>query len=159
MRPLTTPARRATAPVAALSLCLAAAACGGDGPSAPRAADVAGVYSLVEVRGQALPSAVFQGPWTFDDGTSVQRLTITATAGAIALTRDGKVLDWEDFDFDADGVTWSDRPVILGTYAVRGDSLTLDEGPGLTFAATVRNGTLRVTEDMQGTKIEQVYRR
>ena len=131
--------------------------CGGSDSSTgpgPGNADPVGLYSLRQVGNDKIPARIFRGSLR---GVPVI-MNIGITGGELILQDDQTFSMALDMTMSADGQQELRRPVnIYGEYEIDGGQLTLVDGFGNEFVATLRNGVVTIGLDLVGNGVIKQY--
>lgn len=141
---------------------LAVAGCsngGTDGTTAPKKDPVAGTYSLRTIDATRPPVEVYHGPW-FDSANRrfYNQMVMLITDGRITLDAPDRWSLTLAAQLTLDGAPSQQQIAASGSYTVDGDQVTLTmDGADGSLAATLRNGTISLTTDMNGNKRFKAY--
>jgi hypothetical protein len=125
---------RSFAKLALLGLLVTAAACGGDGPSAPTS--IAGTYNLQTIDGDEPPVTVWDEPG----------LKIEIISGNFVLAANETFTTTVNLRETSDGQVQTDSETLSGTYSVSGSTVTFVLADGDSETATIAGDTLTFTD-------------
>ena len=107
---------------------------GSSGPTGPTTRSEAGVYTLVSLNGQALPTSVAEG------GRQIE-----VVSGTLTLGSDHTVRVSTSYRLSPGAAPATNE--VSGTYSIQGDALTFSYSNGGRNSGTLDGDTLRVTNE------------